>query len=377
MFPSRTACRQSLLNITRRWSSTRASDPLRILFCGSDEFSIASLQALHREKQAQPDFIMSIDVVCRPPKRVGRGLKQLREVPIADVARSLRLNLHQINTFTGWQPPKPDGQPINLIVAVSFGLFVPRRILESTTYGGLNVHPSMLPDFRGSSPLHHALLHGLPRTGISVQTLDTQKFDHGVILAQTPKPGFDIPNPHEITVPELTSLVAPKGAEMLLQVIKDRHFVPPLRGVDSVDSNQEPASLRMAPRLTTEDRQIRWDTWTADEILRKERILGPLWNNIRTEPSPGLRRVVWSGGFKKIQMNSSMSQGVQQLGEPSDTSTGVLMRTCDGCDLLVEQVKLDGQPASPIVTAFKRAKVMSNNQDQPSIFQGKSWDTPR
>lgn len=56
----------------------KQSDPLRILFCGSDEFSTASLRALHEEKERNPDLIESIDVVVRPGKRVGRGYKQIQ-----------------------------------------------------------------------------------------------------------------------------------------------------------------------------------------------------------------------------------------------------------------------------------------------------------
>ena len=64
-----------------RWSSTTSKhhDPLRILFCGADAFSIYSLRALHELQQKRPDKIASIDVVCRPDKRVGRGLKKVQE----------------------------------------------------------------------------------------------------------------------------------------------------------------------------------------------------------------------------------------------------------------------------------------------------------
>lgn len=62
-----------------RGYATKSHDPLRILFCGSDEFSIASLKALHAYYLKQPQRIASIDVVCRPGKRVGRGLKTIRE----------------------------------------------------------------------------------------------------------------------------------------------------------------------------------------------------------------------------------------------------------------------------------------------------------
>ena len=82
-------------------------------------------------------------------------------VPIKAVAQELSLPVHERDTFTGWdvsssgvhldiilieyQLPNPQGEPINLIIAVSFGLFVPPRILKSAEYGGLNVHPSLLP----------------------------------------------------------------------------------------------------------------------------------------------------------------------------------------------------------------------------------------
>lgn len=60
-----------------------ASDPLQILFCGSDDFSVASLQALHAEHTRNSKLVKSIDVVCKPAKRTGRGLKVFREGSVA------------------------------------------------------------------------------------------------------------------------------------------------------------------------------------------------------------------------------------------------------------------------------------------------------
>lgn len=65
---------------SRRYlSSSPQHDPLRVLFCGADEFSIYSLKALNKIRKENPDKVASIDVVCRKDKRVGRGLKQIRE----------------------------------------------------------------------------------------------------------------------------------------------------------------------------------------------------------------------------------------------------------------------------------------------------------
>ena len=82
----RTQIRRSTLRLKQHsvWQIQRrlvnkSADPLRILFCGADEFSIASLKALHHEKRVNPDLIESIDVVCKVGKRHGRGLKNVRE----------------------------------------------------------------------------------------------------------------------------------------------------------------------------------------------------------------------------------------------------------------------------------------------------------
>lgn len=66
------------LGIRRRHISCKVSEPLNILFCGSDEFSIASLRALHNEAKEDAESITNIDVLCRPDKRVGRGLQAIR-----------------------------------------------------------------------------------------------------------------------------------------------------------------------------------------------------------------------------------------------------------------------------------------------------------
>lgn len=66
-------------HVARQYNSNRPCDPLRVLYCGSDEFSAVSLRAVHEEHCKHPELIKSIDVVCRPDKRTGRGLKEIRQ----------------------------------------------------------------------------------------------------------------------------------------------------------------------------------------------------------------------------------------------------------------------------------------------------------
>ncbi|KAK7612753.1 formyl transferase [Phyllosticta citricarpa] len=256
-----------------RYSSSKASEPLRILFCGTDDFSAAALQALHQEHQQNPGLIDTLHVAHRPGKFGGRGNKIWREAPIQSAAQQLGLTTHVIDTFTGWTPPTA----FNLIIAVSFGLFVPPRILSAAKYGGLNVHPSLLPDLYGPAPLVRALLNGDKKTGVTVQTLHHAHFDRGTIIEQTPYPGIDFPDPDTCTPTQLSRHLAPIGATMLVNVLRSRTFVPPLKEVGSAELKDRP--IRHAPKITKEDMHVDFKTWTSDRVVRTLRILGELWDD--------------------------------------------------------------------------------------------------
>ncbi|KAI1187384.1 formyl transferase [Nemania serpens] len=281
----------------RRYSTTpeKISDPLHILFCGSDDFSCASLKALHDEHVGNPDLVRSIDVVVRPGKPTGRGYKVIRDPPLRSLANSLGLQIHERDTFTGWDMPTKT----NLIIAVSFGLFVPPRLLSAAKYGGLNMHPSLLPDLRGPAPLQHALLAGRAVTGVSLQTLDPKAFDHGVVLAQTPSDPSDpsalrIP-PSCATVAQLQSLVTPVATRMLIDALRAGLHVPPLRErgwttTTPPTTASESLALLHAPKITKRDRLLTaailraCDGETSDPnrgtrgvLARRQAAIGPLW----------------------------------------------------------------------------------------------------
>ncbi|KAJ4994272.1 Methionyl-tRNA formyltransferase, mitochondrial [Stagonosporopsis vannaccii] len=250
-------------------------EPLRILFCGSDAFSIESLRALHAAQQHDPCFIDAIHVVHRPAKPTGRGLKTLREgtadaqpptVPLAPFAQSLSLPTHPLNTFTSWTPPFA----YNLVIAVSFGLLIPSRILSLAPHGGLNVHPSLLPDLRGSAPIPHAILKQRHFTGVSVQTLHPTTFDAGVVLRQSEAPGVSI-GEHE-TRAQLEARLAPLGAEMLLSVLRDRAYVAPVE-----DNGWWAGEPEAAPKLSKQHHEVRFATMSLQRVRAAVRALQHVW----------------------------------------------------------------------------------------------------
>lgn len=297
---------------------------LRVLFCGADDFSIYSLRALHELQRKQPDRIDAIEVICRPDKRVGRGLKQVQAVPIKPVANKLGLKLHQIDTFTGWSPK----DAFNLVVAVSFGLLVPARILTGAKYGGLNIHPSLLPDLRGPAPIQHALLKQRSHTGVTLQTMHPTKFDHGAILAQTPLPG--VPVPDDCTPDQLLNTLGPQGAEMLCKAIEDELFVPPIHDLGSgLDSRH----ISHAPKIMRADRHIDWATWTAKDVIVRDRVLGRLWDESTfakchsTLVDGPSKRVNFSGPWKVQPRNVGVSE---QRIAATPPGTPVMVETSNG-----------------------------------------------
>ncbi|KAK3996744.1 formyl transferase [Cladorrhinum sp. PSN332] len=284
------------------------SDPLRILFCGSDLFSSSSLTALWDEMQNQNlskenRLIESIDVMVRPPKPTGRGNRSLIKAPVHVQAESLQLPVHIRDTFTGWDLPPH----INLIIAVSFGLFVPKRILSQTKYGGLNVHPSLLPDLRGPAPIHHAILNNYTHTGVTIQTLSTEAFDHGTVLSQT--------SPNEIriqpddTFTTVRDYMATKGAEMLLHVLKTNRHVPPY-----LDVSHHFKVIHHAPKTLTKDRQVDWlvsdpplpklaSQPASARIYNQYRSLGTLWTHSRLHGlTENTKYPLTKGGYQRLQL---------------------------------------------------------------------------
>lgn len=275
-------------------------------------------------------------------------------MPIKSVATQLGLGLHQIDTFKGWQPPAS----IDLVVAVSFGLLVPARILNGAKYGGLNIHPSLLPDLRGPAPITHALLKRRTHTGVTLQTMHPTKFDHGIILSQTPSPG--VPILESSTQDDLIHTLGPIGADILCDGIENGLFIEP---EEARLATHATAHLDHAPKITPEEREIRWNFWTSDEMLLRDRVLGRLWDMksyLLCFGSRDPKRVAFDGPWQKVEASSSSytefgpaGPGQMVLLDSGHSKRSKLgFKTCDGQILVPSACTIDGQKKGTGVAAF-------------------------
>lgn len=154
---------------------------------------------------------------------------------------------------------------------MSFGLFIPPRILNSAKYRGLNVHPSLLPDYRGSSPIASAVINRDTTTGITLQDLSPEAFDHGKILARIHLP---IANPESVTTAALTEQILKPASDILIAGLQ--------AGLYQHERTQAlpPPQLGYAPReakkFTKSATQLRCGM-SALEAEARRRALGALW----------------------------------------------------------------------------------------------------
>ncbi|OBZ67361.1 Methionyl-tRNA formyltransferase [Grifola frondosa] len=260
----------------RRFYQTTSSDhtPFRVLFFGRDEFSCVVLEQLHAAKDVWSD----IHIVTNPDVKTGRRGSQLSISPLKILGQQLDLTVHTIphekTSFKNWQPPEsfytsetlqqPSSQ--YLLVTASFGRILPNSLLNIfAPPRRLNVHPSLLPAYRGAAPIQYALLDGREETGVCVIGMTERKkgIDSGDIWGCTK---LKIPEGSMFTT--LRESLALEGGKLLVSVLRDM-----LAGkAKSTPQVTDPSAPR-APLITAEDSLIDFPTMTAEHIVRRYRAI--------------------------------------------------------------------------------------------------------
>ncbi|EAZ62993.2 methionyl-tRNA transformylase, partial [Scheffersomyces stipitis CBS 6054] len=247
--------------------------PLNIAFFGSDSFSVQSLDRLYRYKLQHPERISSIKVVTRTIKPTGRNLKAYVDLPIGDYCKKLEESLNSIPVLRADSTEDIlsilNSNTFSLAIAVSYGKLIPAKFLESCEFGGLNVHPSLLPKYSGSSPIQYTLLNDDRTAGCTVQTLHPTKFDQGNIILQSK----EIPVSNKDNFESLQIRLGAIGSDLLVQVIDEGLFMencsPHLR-------SENKYAFSLAPKIRPSSSEIKWSIKSSLQIKRMEDALGPL-----------------------------------------------------------------------------------------------------
>jgi methionyl-tRNA formyltransferase len=180
----------------------------KIVFFGTPEFARDILRDIHYEFEI-------VGVVTAPDAPVGRK-RVITPTPVKDFAlekeyrvftpEKLKKNPEFLQNLRDLQP--------DLMIVVAYGLIIPRSYLDAFPDKWLNIHPSILPQYRGPAPMHAPLLNGDARTGTSIMVMD-QKMDHGPILAQAL-----IPVEVDTLFVELSNVLRQLSSDLLLTVTR-------------------------------------------------------------------------------------------------------------------------------------------------------------
>ncbi|XP_057689793.1 methionyl-tRNA formyltransferase, mitochondrial, partial [Corythoichthys intestinalis] len=219
--------------------------PFRLLFFGSDHFAVESLKILEADRSGRGGVVSSLEVVTLSD-----------DVPVADFARRCHLPLQR------WPPGNLSGR-FDAGVVVSFGCLLRRRLIEEFPRGILNVHPSLLPRWRGPAPIFHTILNGDAVTGVTIMQIRPHKFDTGPILSQTL---HRVPETN--TSEQLADALAVKGARLLLDTLQTL----PQKMADMREQSQNGATF--APKISSSICWLSWEEQTCRQIDRLYRAVG-------------------------------------------------------------------------------------------------------
>ncbi|MGB3972725.1 MAG: methionyl-tRNA formyltransferase [Peptococcia bacterium] len=230
---------------------------LSILFMGTPDFAVPSLQALVNEGHTIQT------VITQPDRPKGRGQK-LAYSPVKEKALELGLPIFQPRRI---REPEcvakiKELQP-DLICVVAFGQILPADLLAIPKFGCINVHGSLLPAYRGAAPIQRAIMNGEDKTGITTMLMD-EGLDTGDMLLQE-----TVEITLEMNSGELHDILAALGARLLVETVR----LWPEQKIQAIPQDDELSSY--ASMLQKEDEKIDWN-WEATRIHNQVRGLAPI-----------------------------------------------------------------------------------------------------
>ncbi len=324
-FTGKKSLAESLTLPVRILTPTPAETPkVRIVFMGTPELSATLLAALLKNEYNV------VGVVTKPDKPSGRK-KEITPSPVKELAlrealpllQPVKMDAEAIQAIANWKP--------DLIVVAAYGKILPAALLELPGFGCINVHTSLLPLWRGASPIQNALLAGATETGVTIMLMDTG-MDTGDILTQK-SVAIDRDDTHSSLLQKLTVT----GTDLLLETLPqwiERRITP-------IKQNNEEATL--CQLIEREDGRILWSS-DAESIYNRYRALYP-WPGVFTYfkgDNNLLRLKLITLSFQKQNAHIVHPLGtVFEIGEKIGVQTGSGI-------IFLETVQLEGKTAVAI-----------------------------
>ncbi len=288
---------------------------MKIVFMGTPSFAVTVLRALV-ENGYRPAAVVTAPDKSRGrhgtpvPSDVGRAAMD-EGIPVIRTPR-IRDDADEVNALGA-----------DLIVTAAFGQIVPDSILTAPALGCLNVHASLLPAYRGASPIQHAILDGVPETGVTVMKMDSG-LDTGDILTQK-----TVPVSPEDTAGTLSEKLAEEGAALLLSML-------PAYAAGEIVPVPQPAesTTSYAGMIRKEDGRIRWEE-DARQVGRRIRAMDPWPGAFTTLDGKTIR--IFSAAVQDASAGDALPGTILETGKEGITAA------CGNGILRITEVQMEGK----------------------------------
>ncbi|MDQ7798426.1 MAG: methionyl-tRNA formyltransferase [Candidatus Edwardsbacteria bacterium] len=287
---------------------------MRIIFMGTPGFALSTLEAIHQKGHEV------LAVFTQPDRPAGRG-RSIVFSPVKQKALELGLlvqqpgNLKQDQIIQAVSSLAPEA-----LVVVAYGLKLPSDILNIPKYGAVNLHPSMLPRYRGAAPINHALINGDKATGVST-ILMNDRMDAGDIILQQEVPITDDEN-----AGMLEARLAKLGADLISSSLDI------LKTGKAEFKKQDESLVTYAPKLSSADGHIDWKRKSIE-----------IQNQIRgLTPRPGSFALFKGKRLEILNILTNCKLKIENYellpGQvvATDKNSGLAVKTLDGSVILTE-----------------------------------------
>ena len=320
---------------------------MKVLFMGTPDIAAESLKKIYE------NGFDICGVVTVPDRPSGRGNK-ITFSPVKEFALQNNLKIFQPEKISKNDEFKEEIKKLepDLVVVVSYGVILPKSFLDIPKLGCINLHPSMLPKYRGAAPIQWAILNGDETTGVTIMYLD-QGMDSGDIIEQK-----EVTIDPDETTGELWIRLSKLGAEMLLGTIKN---------IDNgiIERRPQPTEYTLAPMLEKEMAKINWSEKSAKEIKNLVRGLNPILGaysyidgkKIKIWKAQVISEEEFSQNYGSIAHIDGMAPGTVAL---SDAKVGLFIKANDG---VISVLEIQGENARKMgIKDFLRGTQISSGK---------------
>lgn len=299
---------------------------LKLIFMGTPEFAVPILNTLFR---ARFDIVA---VYSQPPRPAGRGQKE-KPSPVQQYAVSHGIHVHTPVTLKGVEAQHIFREhKADITVVAAYGLLLPKPILESTRLGCINVHPSLLPRWRGAAPIQRTIMAGDKETGVIIMQMDAGLDTGDMLLTKH----FSIPD--GMNAGQLHDTLAETGAALLIDTLNaiQNNQIKPVK--------QSEEGVTYAHKITKEECRIDWNL--PAHVIRNK-ILG-------LAPQPGAYFIYRDEAIKIFSASITSQQA-----PPGTVLDDKLTIACsEGAltDLVLRRPGKTTMPATEMLKGYKIAK---------------------